>query len=220
MPNFSLWWLDVQTGETMPIFNDQTFPSSAAAFSPDGQWLSYFSFANNAVELYHLQDGRNLSLPNNSQPAAPGTWSPSGDSILYWGPATSIPNPTLHIKRYILDSGQTIDLGGAFDQADYSAAWSPNGDWVAIDRAVSTPDNSFNGDQVWLVRPDSTDAHILLGDDQKSYSDISWSPDGKLMLYALYDYQDLGKFDIGLVDIQSGKQTLLVSDGSFPTILN
>ena len=220
LPNFSLWWLDVQTGETMPIFNDQTFPSSAAAFSPDGQWLSYFSFANNAVELYHLQDGRNLSLPNNSQPAAPGTWSPSGDSILYWGPATSIPNPTLHIKRYILDSGQTIDLGGAFDQADYSAAWSPNGDWVAIDRAVSTPDNSFNGDQVWLVRPDSTDAHILLGDDQKSYSDISWSPDGKLMLYALYDYQDLGKFDIGLVDIQSGKQTLLVSDGSFPTILN
>jgi len=219
LPNFSLWWLDVQTGESMPIFNDQTFPSSAAAFSPDGQWLSYFSFANNAVELYHLQDGKNLSLPNNSQPAAPGTWSPSGDSILYWGPATSIPNPTLHIKRYILDSGQTIDLGGAFDQADYSAAWSPNGGWVAIDRAVSTPDNSFNGDKVWLVRPDGTDAHILLGDDQKSYSDLSWSPDGKLMLYARYDYQDLGKFDIGLVDIQSGKQTILVPDGSYPMFL-
>jgi ABC-type nickel/cobalt efflux system permease component RcnA/Tol biopolymer transport system component len=219
LPNFSLWWLDTQTGETMPIFNDQTFPSTAAAFSPDGQWLSYFSFANNAVELYHLQDGQNLSLPNNSQPAAPGTWSPSGDSILYWAPATSIPNPTLHIKRYILDLGQTIDLGGAMDQADYSASWSPNGDWVAIDRAVSTPDNSFNGDQVWLVRPDGTDAHVLLGDDQKSYSDLSWSPDGKFMLYSRYDYQNLGKFDVGLLDIQSGKQTILVPDGSYPTFL-
>jgi ABC-type nickel/cobalt efflux system permease component RcnA/Tol biopolymer transport system component len=219
LPNFSLWWLDTQTGETMSIFNDQTFPSTAAAFSPDGQWLSYFSFANNAVELYHLQDGQNLSLPNNSQPAAPGTWSPSGDSILYWAPATSIPNPALHIKRYILNSGQTIDLGGAIDQADYSASWSPNGDWVAIDRAVSTPDNSFNGDQVWLVRPDSTDTRILVGDDQKSYSDLSWSPDGKFMLYSRYDYQNLGKFDIGLVDIQSGKQQILVPDGSYPMFL-
>jgi ABC-type nickel/cobalt efflux system permease component RcnA/Tol biopolymer transport system component len=220
LPNFSLWWLDVQTGETKPVFSDQSFPSSAGTFSPDGQWLSYFSFANNAVQLYHLQDGRSLSLPINSQPAAPETWSPSGDSILYWGPTTSVLNATLHIKRYLLDSGQTIDLGAAIDQADYSASWSPGGDWVAIDRVASTPDNSINGDQVWLVHPDGTDAHILLGEDQKSFSDLSWSPDGKFLSYTRYDYQNLGQFGIGLVDVQSGKQKILVTNGSIPVLLN
>jgi Tol biopolymer transport system component len=72
------------------------------------------------------------------------------------------------------------------------------------------PYNSFNRDQAWLVRLDGKDAHILLGEDQMSYSDLSWSPDGKFILYSRYDYQNLGKFDIGLVDIQSDKQTILI----------
>lgn len=39
------------------------------------------------------------------------------------------------------------------------------------------------------------------------------------MLYSRYDYQNLGKFDVGLLDTQSGKQTILVPDGSYPTFL-
>jgi nickel/cobalt exporter len=219
LPRFSLWWLGVGTGDTMPVFRDQTFPSTAAAFSPDGQWLGYISYSNNSVQLYHLQDGRSLSLVLTSQPTLPELWSPSGDSILYWAPATSDPSSALHVQRYILSSGRTLDLGSAKNQTDYSAAWSPTGDWIAIDRPVSSSDNSLNGEQIWLMRPDGTGAHILLGETQKSYSDLSWSPDGNFIVYTSYYYQNLGQFNISLVDIQSGQQSMLVSGGSFPTLL-
>lgn len=219
LPRFSLWWLDVETGETMPVFRDQTFPSTAAAFSPDGQWLGYISISNNTVQLYNLEDGHSIVLSFPSQPTVPEKWSPAGDSILYWGPATSDPNSAQHVKRYILSSGQSIDLGGGKDQTDYSAVWSPAGEWIAVDRVVSTPRNVINGDRVWLVKPDGNDAHILLGEDQKSYSDLKWSPDGRFIVYTRYDYQNVGQFDIGLVDIKNGDQKILVSGGSLPTLL-
>ena len=36
LSKFSIWWLDMQTGRTMPVFQDQTFPSSAPTFSAEG----------------------------------------------------------------------------------------------------------------------------------------------------------------------------------------
>jgi hypothetical protein len=49
LSKFSIWWLDLQTGKTVAVFQDQAFPSSAPAFSADGQWLSYISPANNTI---------------------------------------------------------------------------------------------------------------------------------------------------------------------------
>lgn len=219
LPKLSLWWLDVQTGETLPVFRDQTFPSTAAAFSPDGQWLSYILYINNTLQLYNLQEKRSLSLPLTNQSAWLESWSPTSDSILYWGPTAQDSNAAPHVQRYILSSGETIDLGGGADQTDYSAVWSPSGDWIAVDRVVSTSVNAVKGDQVWLVRPDGTGAQVLLGEDQKSYSDLSWSPDGKYIVYARYDYQNAGHFDVGLVNVQTGEQVILVSGGSLPSLL-
>ncbi len=219
LPKLSLWWLDLQTGETMPVFRDQTFPSTAAAFSPDGQWLSYILYLNNTLQLYNLQEKRSLSLPLTNQSAGRESWSPTSDSILYWGPRVQDASVAPHVQRYILSSGETIDLGSTKDQTDYSAVWSSSGDWVAVDRVVSTSANAVKGDQVWLVRPDGTGAQVLLGEDQKSYSDLSWSPDGKYILYARYDYQNAGHFDVGLVNVQTGERVILVSGGSLPALI-
>jgi Tol biopolymer transport system component len=158
-------------------------------------------------------------LPLTNQSAWLESWSPTSDSILYWGPTAQDSNAAPHVQRYILSSGETIDLGGGADQTDYSAVWSPSGDWIAVDRVVSTSVNAVKGDQVWLVRPDGTGAQVLLGEDQKSYSDLSWSPDGKYIVYARYDYQNAGHFDVGLVNVQTGEQVILVSGGSLPSLL-
>ena len=113
IPRFSIWWLDLETGKTLPVFQDQTFASSAPKFSPDGQWMSYISAANNTLVIYHLKDGRSISLSLGSQAIIPESWSPAGDSLLFGNQANSQDSSTLHVKRYILDSAQTIDLGGS-----------------------------------------------------------------------------------------------------------
>ena len=69
VPRFSIWWLDLASGKTQPMFRDQSFASYAPDFSPDGQWLSYISTADNTLILYDLQDGSSRSIPLGLQAA-------------------------------------------------------------------------------------------------------------------------------------------------------
>ncbi len=224
LARFSIWWLDVSTGNTQPVFRDQTFPSIAAKFSPDGQWLSYISPATNTLTLYRLKDGHTISLLLNSQQMIPETWSPASDSLIFGTPASSQDGAPIHVQRYVLDSGRTIDLGDMNHGAsDYSASWSPDGSWIAVDRDVPSSDGSAPSNQVWLVKPDGTDAHALLTESGASYSDIIWSPDGKSIIYSRYSLQNtsngIGQFDIYQTDIQTENSTKLVADGDYPTLL-
>ena len=223
IPRFSIWWLDMQTGKTQPVFQDQTFASSSPEFSPDGQWLSYISAANNTLVVYPLKDGSSISLPLGNQAIIPESWSPAGDSLLFGNQANSQDASSLHIKRYILGSGQTIDLGGSSGQTDYSAAWSPDGGWIAIDRNVLTANGSQSSNQVWLVKPDGTQAHVLLDEENASYSNLNWSSDGKYLLYSRYilqfSTQNVGHFDVCAIDVQTGNVMTLVPGGDVAAFL-
>ena len=219
LSKFSIWWLDLQTGKTEPVFQDQAFPSSAPTFSADGQWLSYISPANNTIQIYHLQDAKDISIPIGYQGLMPEVWSPASDSILFWDAVSPEAGSSIHVKRYILNSGQKIDLGGTNDQTDYSASWSPDGQWIAVDRNLSTSDSTKKGDQVWLVHPDGTQSHVILNEPDVSYTDLSWSPDGNYLAYTRYSYDNIGHSDVWMLDIQTGQTTMLASGGFIPTLL-
>ncbi len=219
LSKFSIWWLDMQTGKTVPVFQDQTFPSSAPTFSANGQWLSYISPANNTIQIYRLQDAKDISIPIGYQGLMPEVWSPTSDAILYWVAVSSEAGSSIHVKRYNLNSGQKIDLGGTQDQTDYSASWSPDGRWIAIDRNLSTSDSTKKGDQVWLVKPDGTQSHVILNEPDVSYTDLNWSPDGSYLAYTRYSYDNIGHSDVWMINIQSGQTTMLASGGFIPTLL-
>lgn len=217
LPRFSLWWLDVASGETHPVFQDDAFASYAAAFSPDGQWLSYKSPANNTLQLYNLKDGRAISIPVPAQAGALQGWSPAGDALLFWdGDGLA-----LQVTHYDLASGRKTSLGVP-DQNDYAAVWSPDGNWIAIDREPAPSNLSSQrkrGDQVWLVRPDGSDTRLLLGEDDASYSDLRWSADGRWLVYTRYSYLAPGESELWRVDIVTGAMTRLVAGGMEPSLL-
>jgi nickel/cobalt transporter (NicO) family protein len=219
LSKFSIWWLDMQTGKTMPVFQDQTFPSSAPTFSANGQWLSYISPANNTIQIYHLQDAKSISIPIGYQGLMPEVWSPSSDAILFWDAVSPEAGSSIHIQRYVLNSGQKIDLGGTQDQTDYSASWSPDGKWIAIDRNYSTSDSTKKGDEVWLVKPDGTQSHVILNEPDVSYTDLDWSPDGNYLAYTRYSYDNIGHSDVWMINIQTGQTTMLAAGGFIPTLL-
>ena len=211
LPRFSLWWLDATSGETHPVFRDSGLASYAAAFSPDGQWLSYKSPGNNTLQIFNLLDGRAIAIQIPSQSGSTQSWSPAGDVLLFWDGA-------LRVTLYELKSGRKTDLGGEPGQTDYAAIWSPDGAWVAIDREPSAAAQRKRGDQVWLVHPTGADAHLLLGEEDASYSNLVWAADGKALFYTRYSYQNLGKSEIWHVDVATGKTTRLVVGGMEPVV--
>lgn len=213
LPRFSLWWLDAN-GETRPVFQDSAFASYAAAFSPDGQWLSYKSPANNTLQLYNLKDGRTIGIPVPAQAGALQGWSPAGDALLFWDGD----GLTLQVTRYDLASGRKTNLGVP-DQNDYAAVWSPDGTWVAIDREPAPSPQRKRGDQVWLVRSDGSETRLLLSEDDASYSDLRWSADGAWLVYTRYSYLAPGKSELWRVDVATGAMTRLVAGGMEPSLL-
>ncbi len=223
LPRFSIWWLDMQSGKTQPVFQDAGFASAVPSFSPDGQWLSYIATASNTLMIFNLKNGRQLSLPLGSQAAIPETWNPTGESLLFGDQAASGEPPPLHAKIYSLASGQITDLGGPDNQTDFSAVWSPNGQWIAIDRNVRSSDPSGSSNQVWLAKPDGTQAHVVLDEAHASYSSLRWSPDGAYLLYSRYVLQYSSKnparFDVYAADIHTGATTLIVAGGDSATFL-
>ena len=220
VPRFSIWWLDLSTGETRPVFQDGSFASYAPEFSPDGAWLSYVSSADNTLVLFNLENGDNLAVPLGLQAALPAAWSPGGEAVLFGSQEGS--GGSLRLKTYTLSSGEITDLGGPANATDYSAAWSPAGDWIAINRNV-VMEATVISNQVWLVRPAGSEARVLLREDGASYSSLTWSPDGRHLLYARY-VLDLtsstpGRFDIYMTNIESGESEILVEGGDMPALL-
>jgi ABC-type nickel/cobalt efflux system permease component RcnA/Tol biopolymer transport system component len=218
---FSLWWLDLATGQTRPVFQDQAFPGIAPGFSPDGQWLSYISPLNNTIQLYNLKGDRSTSIPlsRNYQPRIAQPWDPAGGSLLFWDAPSADQTAALRLKRYDLATGRSIDPGGPGTQVEFETAWSPDGQWIAITRDASSPGQPNQRQEIWLVRPDGSQGHTLVNEKQVSYSNLAWSPDGRFLAYCRYSTVDAGNPEIWLADLAGGQQTRLVTGGILPVLL-
>ena len=222
VPRFSVWSLDLATGRTQPLFQDPAFASYAPAFSPDGQWLSYISTGDNTLMVFNLEDGRTQAVPLGFHSPIPEVWSPAGDILLFGSEAERQEWAPTHMKTYLLSSGRLVDLGGRDGATDYSGAWSPDGQWIAIDRSILITQTQ-NSNQVWLVRPDGSQAHALLQEQGASYSSLGWSPDGRYLTYSRYELDpsspNPGRFDTYITDLRSGESRLLVADADLATFL-
>lgn len=124
----------------------------------------------------------------------------------------------IHVNLYVLASGKSIDLGGDVQQADYAAAWSPDGQWIAINRDDKPETNSNIGEMIWLVRPDGSKGHVLL-EGLDSYSDLNWSPDGKYLIFDQTPILGNSQPQVWMADIQSGQVTKLMDGVITPNLV-
>jgi len=214
----SLWWLDVEMGETRPLFQDSALPGISARWSPDGEWLSYVRQGNAEVEIYHLQDGRRHTV--SSQTGQPVVWGPKGDVLLVTDMRPAGKRHLTHLLRFDIADETLIDLSGEGQVADMGAAWSPDGEWLSVVRKVYEDAQGTTGNQIWIMRPDGSQARPLAQDPDAHYSAPAWSPDGQYLLVDCYSLKaSLARAEIRLLEVESGASRPVIAPGAQATWL-
>jgi nickel/cobalt exporter len=224
MPLPSLWWLDLSTAETSPLFQDSSLPGVSPSWSPDGQWLSYVSPGATSIQVYNLQDGRRHSI--HSRTGSSAIWHPDGESLLIIDVLTKEGQAKNHLLRFDLESAQLMDVSQKAEETGGSSiddswpAWSPSGEWIAVVRQDLTDSGASMGDQIWLIHPDGSQGRQLTHDVEIIHQAPVWSPDSRYILFQQYRLKKPGaQPEIYLLDTETGAIRALVTPASRPTWL-
>ena len=216
---YSIWSLDLKTGKTAPLFQDQRFPSFTPRFSADGQWLSYISPANNTLQIYNLANGASRSIPYRS--GIPEIWSPVDPTLLYWDVQTQDgQSSSAHLRLMSLSAPQPVDLSPADGLSDSLAAWSPDGQWIAMTRGGTPAGSSTYQEAIWLVKADGSGRKVLSDQSGRTYGALDWSPDGRYLAFSYFTFDaNNGANQLAMIDLQSGTETKLLNGGDQPVLV-
>ncbi|MCX7853017.1 MAG: Ig-like domain-containing protein [Caldilineales bacterium] len=211
-----LWWLEVGADEATPVFEDPQILGFAAQWSPDGRWLSFIAPLE-GIKVVNLSDGATLVAP--SQMGEPAAWSPQADAVVLSD--VVVVGERIGVALFRLDlatarvtrlSPETVEL-----TEDTSPAWSPDGQWLAFGRKAA---QVATGSQLWLMRPDGSQAQPLTSDHTTHYGPPVWSPDGRQLLFQYVRLAEpTAQPGIAALDLATGELRPLAAPGRAPVWL-
>jgi len=185
-------------------------------WGPDGR-LSYLDLGREAVVVHDLNTGALTFIPNTS--GEMGAWSPDGGVIVY--PELAFPGGAsgpqdsdelaggfyTSLTRVTIATNERQTLSGPEVVDDASPAFSPNGAWLAFGRKLQVQSQWTPGRQLWLMRPDGSDAHALTDDPLYNHSAFTWSPDGQRLAYMRFHTDNIeAPAEIWLTGVDSAGQ--------------
>jgi Tol biopolymer transport system component len=209
----TLWWLDIETKETVTVLRSPDQPTFGAQFSPDGNWVSYVTPADESIMLYHFADGRFVTIP--SQIGIPAAWHPTDplfvtadwNLITYHGENTEEHDTHTHdysqaINLYLVDlDGSRTPFAHLGNADDGNPVWSPEGNRIAFGRKLF---QTNTGRQIWIAGIDGLDTRALTDDLTIHHGALSWSSDGRYILHQQYDTQQgNGRSSIHIIQVDT-----------------
>ena len=210
-----LWWIDVAGGETQPIFKNENLAGYNPRWSPDGQWFSYSAPGINSARLYHLETGASVTLPGRSGGII--DWGPDSKQILISDVGIRNDVYATHLIIFSLDDQTTYDLSEFESAQDTFAAWSPDGQRIAVVRRLTPGTQTEPGDNLWLLQPDGSDAKEITSRTGAFHGRPVWAPDSIHLAYHVYTITQEGfQSGIWILNTISLTETQLTDNGSRP----
>lgn len=184
-----IYILDIETGrrELLGNFPGMTF---APRFSPDGNTMVLTLFREGNSDIYTMDLRSRSTKRLTSSPAidVSGSFAPDGRKIVFNSDRGGSP------QLYTMNVNGSGVKRISFGKGRYAApVWSPRGDKIAFSK-------SFDGKfAIGVMNPDGSGERVLT----ESYLDDgpTWSPNGRVILFARETRGTNGKSEIWSVDL-------------------
>lgn len=226
--------LNLATGEDRAV-GDPAHQARAPRWSPDGR-LSFYDTVREAVVVLDPASGAVTYIPSTS--GEPGTFAPDGRTYVFaeinlltdtitltntlavtGNVPTEVTGYYSHLLRVSVATNAAQDLSGAGAGVveDAAPVYSVSGEWLAFGRKQLAGAEWQPGRQVWLMRPDGTDAHPLTNAADYHHSAFRWSPDDRQLVYMRADAVDPNQpAEIWLSNAEGSEARRLVTGGYLP----
>ncbi|MEM7333842.1 MAG: hypothetical protein AAF490_17270 [Chloroflexota bacterium] len=220
----SLWWLDTETGNTIDVLPDVDKPASAASISPDGKWLTYNVSSEERVYGFNFENGRFIFIQGAM--GTPTVWHPTNDTFLINDLNIAVLHgdegddhqehshdfaESVHLFNVEVLAERRNALTEAAQVDDASPTYSPDGEWILFGRKLV---RTNTGRQLWLMRADGSEKQALTDSINIHHSVVSWSGNGRFILYQMIDLLDNSKPpSLWMMEIESGEKTRLIENG-------
>jgi eukaryotic-like serine/threonine-protein kinase len=171
---YEIWLKSDRDGWERPIVKPSDFPDgdtnaliAELAFSPDGNRIAYTRWSQDkyAIWISPITGGPAVRLREELEGEFSPMWSPDGNSILYLL-IQGVQIGAAKVRIGKTDSLEKLTKGAWGKMRNPNLAWSPRGDWVAIDTE----------DGLTLASPDSDASRLV---NSRRYGELEWSRDSK-----------------------------------------
>ena len=208
-----IWLLDIDSGETAPLFENSVKTGYGPKWSPDGKWITYWNERENGIQLVERTSGEIHLL--ESYNGDTGCWSP--DSTIFYYTNTILGETAFH--NVILEAdieNNTIEtiLGSDIDASGLNYE-NPECKMNQNMLVVSTqPNTNIPGKGLAAIDPETKKSTMIINDLTRIPSSYSWSLDGDYLLFQLGEVKaDEGSIEIRIWD-ESGQQSRVILQGA------
>ncbi len=183
-----IWLLDLERNQERSLF-DYDVPLHSPVWNPRGERLAYVSPLIPGIEVYDLSTGETQQFANHWGQAP--VWAPDGSQMI--AADLLLVEEALAVRLVLIDleNEHLVDISGEdLVVKDQGPAWSPGGGWIAYGRQFLDEERWTPGRQIWLIRPDGSEAYPLLVEPPSDLFGLKWRPDGAALAYLREDLSE------------------------------
>ena len=202
------------TGEESKLLTNKRLKVTFLQWSADQKYISFFDGFSSSFWIWNLSSNQISELPSGE--GLGGSWKRDESSFIfaginYWG---GVPYGQINQWDEKTNSIQRL-FGDENDPNEYfSPKWRPQGDWIA---AAFRPIQGSASKQVALFSVDGKQQMIVTNEQAFSYSSFSWSCDGEMIAFQMFQIGVSGLVpEIGLWRMSDQSKLIIEKNASSP----